>query len=109
MSKLVTLLTKSASETLCQQLREKRLEKNILQTELAEIVGLKNRQSIEHMENQRDNTRISIGLLYAICITLGLEPKDIMPTVKEICERANIDIKQTQITRNIIILQNDLK
>lgn len=63
------------------KLEKAREESHLTQLALAEKVGLQ-RTSISNIENCVQKPPLHV--LYAICIALGLEPSNVLPTVAEV-------------------------
>ena len=73
--------------------------------QLAAMCGLVNRQSIEMMESQRAGSRLSLGLLFTICVVLKLEPRDLIPMVVEVVDKAKVKTKT--ISTEILFCDNE--
>lgn len=110
-------LGKAARQLIGKRIAERRKTVGISRLELAERLAAAmghasravNRQLIEGLESQR-NTRtstISIPTLYGIAACLGINPGDLLPSVKEVMEKAGISLVKKQITVERWSVKND--
>ena len=85
-------LTQLVSIRFGDKVRSIRKELSLTQKQVGEVFGV-TRQRIEQIENGVSNPKnpdnpnkygLTIGTLYKICITLGVEPVDVLPTLKEL-------------------------
>lgn len=83
------------------QLKKRREERGLTQQQLGDMVGLK-RTSISNIEGGEQKPPLHV--LYTICMALGLEPVDILPSIARATtdpDRVNvvIDGKVRKVTR----------
>ncbi len=100
MSKVITTVNSIVCKIIGKKLREARINKKVTQGKLALMCGLVNKQSIDHMEKQRDSNRLSFGLLFSVCIALDLEVKDFIPSKNEVIEGlvgSSVEFKPTNV------------
>jgi transcriptional regulator with XRE-family HTH domain len=92
------------------RLQKKRKALKMSQQEVGERVGL-GRASVSQIEAGEQQT--SLRVLYDICIVLGLEPSEIMPTIAETTtnlhrESVVIHGKQFKVTRRVAKIMRKL-
>ena len=92
MSKTITNISKVVSCMISDVIKNTRIEQDKTMPDLQKQLGINSRQVIDQIENTRADNKISLGMLYALCMALKLEPRDILPSVTDVIEQANIKV-----------------
>jgi len=95
-------LNKIAGVLVGQKIKALRLQKGLTLEELcmkSGIVSATPKSRMWEIENSLRKEGIRLGTLFALSISLGVEPHELLPTTREVMEHADIKVQNVSILR----------